>query len=336
MNFSQQFVKTYNRIRLASHILVVSHVNPDGDALSSTGAVLELLNNLGIKSSAFCSRKKGVTFNYLPHQDKIISDKEELPPLADFDLIIILDCGSLSRTDLSSEILELKKQDKRPYIIEFDHHPKVDDYSDLEIRDPEKSATAEIIYDFFRENKIAFNKNSANCILTGILTDTGNFLYPNSSEHNLEIASQMMSCGAQFPKIVNNILRNKNFLTVKLWGMAISNLRINKKYNIAYSVVTKEDLDELNKLGTEEEIEMYLHSDVFGDVAGFLGNLSDVKAIMLLREEDGKIKGSLRTSRPEMDISGLAKYLGGGGHSKASGFTVDGSIVKKGDGWEII
>lgn len=336
MDFSKQFVKTYNRIRLASYILVVSHVNPDGDALSSTGAFLELLNNLGIKSSSFCSRKKGITFNYLPHQDKIISNKEELPPLSDFDLIIILDCGSLSRTDLAQEILELKKQNKRPYIIEFDHHPKVDDYSDLEIRDPEKSATAEIIYDFFRENKIAFNKNSANCILTGILTDTGNFLYPNSSEHNLEIASQMMSCGAQFPKIVNNILRNKNFLTVKLWGMAINNLRVNKKYNIAYSVVTKEDLAELNKLGTPEEIEMYLNSDVFGDVAGFLGNLSDVKAIMLLREEDGKIKGSLRTSRPEMDISGLAKYLGGGGHPKASGFTVDGAIVKKGDSWEII
>ena len=336
MNFSQQFIKAYHKIKTANYVLVVSHVNPDGDALSSTGAFLELLNNLNIKSLAFCSRKKGVTYNYLPHQDKIISDKEELLPLSDFDLIIILDCGSLSRTDLGKEILELKKQVKRPYIIEFDHHPQVDNYSDLEIRDPDKSATAEIIYDFFKENKIAFNKNLANCILTGILTDTGNFLYPNSSQHNLEIASQMMSCGAQFPKIVNNILRNKNFLMVKLWGMAINNLRVNKKYNIAYSVVTEEDLFELNKLGTPEEIEMYLHSDVFGDVAGFLGNLSDVKAVMLLREEDGKIKGSLRTSRPEMDISGLARHLGGGGHSKASGFTIEGKIAKKDNGWEII
>jgi phosphoesterase RecJ-like protein len=336
MDFRQQFIKAYNKIKIAKRVLVIAHVNPDGDALSSTGAFLELLNILSIESVAFCSGKKDTTFDYLPHQIKIISDKKNLPALISFDLLIILDCGSLSRTDLTHEILELKKIDARPYIIEFDHHPKMDDYSDLEIRNPDKAATAEIIYDFFRENKIAFNKNSANCILTGILTDTGNFLYPNSSEHNLEIASQMMSCGAQFPKIVNNILRNKNFLVMKLWGMAMNNLRINKKYNIAYSVITQDDLTELNKLGTPEEIEHFLHSDVFGDITGFLGNLSDVKAIMLLREEGGKIKGSLRTARPEVDISGLAKHLGGGGHPKASGFSVDGRIVKKVDSWEII
>ena len=336
MDFSQQFITAYHKIKIASKILVISHINPDGDALSSTGAFLELLNNLNIPAVGFCAKKNDTTFDYLPHQSKIISHQTDLPALTSFDLILILDCGSLSRTDLASEILELKKLETRPYIIEFDHHPKMDDYSDLEIRNPDKAATAEIIYDFFKENKISFNKNLANCILTGILTDTGNFLYPNSSEHNLEIASQMMSCGAQFPKIVNNILRNKNFLVMKLWGMAMNNLRVNKKYNIAYSVITKDDLLELNKLGTTEEVDHFLHSDVFGDITGFLGNLSDVKAVMLLREEGGKIKGSLRTSKSEMDISGLAKYLGGGGHPKASGFTLDGSIIKQGDGWEIV
>lgn len=336
MDFRQQFVKAYNKIKTASRVLVISHINPDGDALSSTGAFLELLNNLEIEATGFCSRKKGVTFDYLPHQTRIISRREDLPALVSFDLIIVLDCGSLSRTDLATEILELKTLETSPYIIEFDHHPKIDDYSDLEIRNPDKAATTEIIYDFFKENKIGFNKNSANCILTGILTDTGNFLYPNSSEHNLEIASHMMAYGAQFPKIVNNILRNKNFLVMKLWGLAMNNLRVNKKYSLAYSVITKDDLVELNKLGSTEEIEHYLHSDVFGDIAGFLGNLSDVKATMLLREEGGKIKGSLRTSRPEMDISGLAKHLGGGGHPKASGFSIEGQILKEGNDWKII
>jgi len=336
MDFRQQFVKAYTKIKTANRVLVISHINPDGDALSSASVFLELLNNLEIEVVGFCPGKKDVTFDYLPHQTKIINHQTDLPDLVNFDLIVVLDCGSLSRTGLAEEILELKKLDIRPYIIEFDHHPKMDDYSDLEIRDPEKAATAEIIYDFFKENKIGFNKNSANCILTGILTDTGNFLYPNSSEHNLEIASHMMSCGAQFPKIVNNVLRNKNFLVMKLWGMAMNNLRVNKKYNIAYSVITKDDLLELNKLGTPEEVEHFLHSDVFGDITGFLGNLSDVQAVMLLREEDGKIKGSLRTSRPEMDISGLAKHLGGGGHPKASGFSMSGQILKKGDSWEIV
>lgn len=126
-------------------------------------------------------------------------------------------------------------------------------------------------------------------------------------------------------------------LTMKLWGLTMDNLKINHEYSLAYSVVTKKDIDDLLKLGTAEEIERYLNYDVYGDIAGFLSNLSEVQAIMLLREEEeGRIKGSLRTSRPDVDISELAKKLGGGGHPKASGFVVEGHIVKTANGWEIV
>ncbi len=333
MDFRSLFIKAYSKIKNAHKVLLIGHINPDGDALSSLGVFLEILENLNINSLAYCAGKKSDIFDYLPHSEKIINDKEAIGSLENFDLIITLDCGSLSRTDLTKEILALKLTKPQTYIIEFDHHPKIDDYADLEIREPQKAATAEIIYNFLKENKIVINKNIANCILTGILTDTGNFLYPITSDENIEIASKMMSLGAQFPKIINNTLRNKNLLTMKLWGMAIDNLRINTKYNIAYSVVTKEDL---MTLGSEKDLANYLNSEMFGDIAGFLGNLADVKAVMLLREDGGNIKGSIRTSQPDVDISGLARYLGGGGHPKASGFSVSGHIIKKGNSWEII
>ncbi len=337
MDYSIRYLQAYLKIKNASRLLIVGHINPDGDALSSVCAILELTKILNIKAEAYCQSKKGDSFNYLPHETQIISDKNKISPLTSYDVVLVLDCGSLSRTNLFEEINLAQNLVDRPFIIEIDHHPKIDDFADLEIRQPEKAATAEIIYNFLKENKINFNKNLANCILTGLLTDTGNFLYPNSSNLNIAIASEMLNYGAQFPKIINNTLRNQNLLSMKLWGLTLDNLTINNKYNIAYSVLTKESLDDLTKLGTPEEIEKYLNYDVYGDLAGFLSNLSDVRAVMLLREEEvGKIKGSLRTSRADVDISALAKQLGGGGHAKASGFVLSGHIIKTENGWQII
>jgi len=337
MDYRVSYHQAYLKIKNSRRLLIVGHLNPDGDALSSVCLFLELAEILKVKAEAYCQFKKGDTFNYLPHELEIISDKTKLSPLTDYDVILILDCGSLSRTNLAGEIKEVENSVDRPYIIEIDHHPKMDDYADLEIRQPDKAATVEIIYNILKENKFDFNKNLANCVLTGILTDTGNFLYPSSSNLNIAIAADMLTCGAQFPKIINNTLRNQNMLTMKLWGLTMDNLKINHEYSLAYSVITKDDIDNLLELGTAEEIERYLNYDVYGDIAGFLSNLSEVQAIMLLREEEkGKIKGSLRTSKPNVDISELAKKLGGGGHPKASGFVVEGHIVKTVDGWEIV
>ncbi len=337
MDYNLKYRQAYLKIKNSRKILIVSHVNPDGDAISSVCVFLELASMFNIEAVAYCHDKKVTTFSYLLNESKITSDKSNILPLTSYDVVIVLDCGSLSRTNLSKEINDVQQSVDRPYIIEFDHHPKMDDFADLEIRQPDKAATAEIIYNFLKENKINFNKNLANCILTGILTDTGNFLYSNASNINIAIASEMLNYGAQFPKIINNTLRNQNLLTMKLWGTTISNLRINEDYNLAYSVIAKEDIDNLLKLGTVEDIDRYLNYDVYGDIAGFLSTLSEVKAIMLLREEnEGRIKGSLRTSRSDVDISILAQKFGGGGHPKASGFVIEGHIIKTETGWKII
>jgi len=337
MDYNLRYRQAYLKIKNARKLLIVSHVNPDGDALSSVCIFLELAHLLNIEAEAYCHDKKVSAFSYLAHESKISSDKSKILPLTSYDVIVIVDCGSLSRTNLESEIKEVQNSVDRPYIIELDHHPKIDDFADLEIRQPEKAAAVEVIYNLLKENKVNFNKNIASAVLTGILTDTGNFLYSSSSNINIAIASEMLGYGAQLPKIINHTLRNQNLLTMKLWGLTMDNLRINETYNLAYSVITKDDIDNLLKLGTTEEIERYLNYDVYGDIAGFLSTLSEVQAIMLLREEEfGKIKGSLRTSRSDVDISGLAQKLGGGGHAKASGFVIAGHIIKNDSGWEIV
>lgn len=313
---------TYNKIRAAKNILLVTHNKPDGDALASICAMLEICSIEKKRATAFCVDQAPQQFAFLPHVEKIVFDRSDFN-FFDFDLIIALDCGQLSRTGLTSEI---SNRDSGQFMIEIDHHPKVKDYADLEVRDPYGSSTAEIIYRLLRANDIRVNKNLANCILTGILTDTGNLLYESTSNQTIQIASEMITRGARFPKIVDNTWRNKSLDAMKVWGEAMKNLVINEKYQVAFSVLTRDMIEGKNV--SDEELE---------GLSGFLNNLYGIKALLLLREEKDakKIKGSLRTADPQVNVSTLARHLGGGGHIRASGFMLDGQLVKEKGIWRI-
>jgi len=329
---SNRCQEAYKKIKGASNILLVAHERPDGDAVSCLGAMIDLCEQSGKNYLAFCSGAPINQYSFLPHIEKVIFQPDYFgAPLSvvtaksdfkNFDLIIIFDCGSLARTGLAKKI---RGRTESQFVIEFDHHPKNDEFSNLEIRNPEAVAATEILYYFFKVNKIKISKNIANCILTGILTDTGNFLYPLTSCEAVGIASEMLVHGANFQHIIKNIIHNKSLAGMKLWGLALSNLRINKKYNFAFSVLT---LEEIDQFGANE--------DIFDSISGFLSNLYGVKGVMFLREEkDGRLKGSLRSAHPTIDVSKLAGMLGGGGHVKASGFVLDGKIEKAGEGWRI-
>ncbi len=317
-----KYIEAYKKINSAKKILLVTHNRPDGDALSSVSIIAEYLTSIKKDWSAYCFNKPPFQFYFLPHVKNIIYNKADIK-FQDFDLIIASDCGSLGRTKLVDEIKNRKKYQS---VIEFDHHPKIDNYADIEIRNDTSSSTGEILYYFFKYNNLKINKNIANGILTGILTDTGNFLFPSTTENTINIASEMMMHGAKFPMIIENTWRNKSIEAMKIWGTALNNLKINKKYNFAYSVLTIEDTK--NKNATDEELE---------GIPEFLSNLYGVKGLVLLREqEDGKIKGSLRTSKNGINVSKIAKTLSGGGHKKASGFSITGKLKKHKNGWEIV
>ncbi len=318
----EKYKEAYKTIKKAKKILLVTHNQPDGDALSSISILGEFLTSINKDWSAYCFDKPPFQFNFLAHIDKIIYERSKIN-FSDFDLIIASDCGSLGRTMLVDEV---KNKKNYQTIIEFDHHPKIDDYADIEIRNDTSSSTAEILYYFFKYNNLKINKNIANGILTGILTDTGNFLFPSTTEDTINIASEMMMHGAKFPTIIENTWRNKSIEAMKIWGTALNNLKINKKYNFAYSVLTLEDTK--NKNTTDEELE---------GIPEFLSNLYGVKGLVLLREQEGgKIKGSLRTSKKGINVSKIAKKLSGGGHKKASGFSINGKLKKLKNGWEVV
>jgi len=314
---NSNYLKAYSLIKQANNILVVTHDQPDGDALASVCTLAELLQLLTKQYIIFCHDQPYHQFNFLPNIEKF---KNQLDAFA-FDLIIVLDCGSLARTKLTEQI---KNRNKNQLVIEFDHHPKTENFSDLEIRNPLAASTTEILYNFLKVNKIKINKAMATCILTGIVTDTFNFLYSATSSATVEIASEMLALGARLPQIMENTWRNKSIATMKTWGKALSNLQINPKYNFAVTVLSSADIE--SEVSDEE----------LDGMAGFLSNLHNVKGILLLRQQkDNLIKGSLRTAQANIDVSKLALLLGGGGHAKASGFTTEGRLEKTDNGWKI-
>lgn len=320
MNHNFLHTKILARIKTAKNILLVAHERPDGDALGSICAMMDFLLSQDKKFTAYCFDAPPINFNYLPHLEKIVSDKTKINFL-DFDLVIVFDCGDLTRTKLTDEI---RTRARSQYVINIDHHSKTDDFADLEIKNDRAASTTEIVYDFFHLNKLPINKNVADCLLTGISVDTNNFLYQSTTDRTINISSEMLAQGASLPKIMEKTMRNHRLKSLKLWGAAMSGLEINKKYNLAVTALSKEDL-----AGAADE-------DMDG-ISNYLGNLQGVAGVISLFErEGGIIKGSIRSSHPTVDISLLAGRFGGGGHAKAAGFVIQGQLKRNGGKWEII
>lgn len=308
----------------AKKILLITHLNPDGDGIASLSSLLNWLQSINKDAQGFCLHKPPATFDYLPGIEMIrYGELSNLShQIKDYDLFVILDCGSLSRTGIASEI---SARDPGQKVIEIDHHPKIDDYADIELRDPAAAATAELVYHFYKANSIRITKSMAMCLLTGIMTDTANFFFPSTSTTTVSIAADLVMHGARLPQITESTLRNKSLNGLKLWGQIMANIQINQRYNFAVTV-----------LPHEERQKNQVSKDELDGISGFLSNLYGVKGVLFLQEEpDGSIRGNLRTASPLIDVSKLARVLGGGGHAKAAGFSIKGRLSRKDESWQV-
>ncbi len=311
----------YQKIIAANNILLVTHYNPDGDALSSLSVFIDLMISFGKDYQAYCRSIIDKAWDYLPHMEKIT---HEINPAdwSQFDLIISLDCGSVERTGIADLILQ---RNEEQLFIEIDHHPKVESVSNLEYRHPDASATAELVYNFCDFNQIKITPDMASSILTGLAADTGGFIYPSTTRSAIGIAAAMLWRGARLPAVIKQTFQGQSLSSMKIWGLAMSRLVVNPKYQVAYTVLTQQDYQDLN--ATEAMTD---------ELAGWLACLDGVKAVLFLKEsKPGLIKGSWRSADNSIDVGKLSRIMGGGGHSKAAGFALGGEIIKTEIGWQI-
>jgi len=314
--------KIHKELLKAENILIISHKNPDGDTLSSACALMQYLRTVNKNHTAFCATPLNKNLAFLPHLEYFVMDPEIFQKHY-FDVVVVFDSGDLLYAGVENH---LKNLEYSPIIINIDHHATNQFYGHHNLVIADAASTTEVLYRFFQVNDIEIDKHLATCLLTGIVTDTGHFTNPSTSASSLKIASRLMSAGANLRLIQGWTMKNKTLEGLRLWGQVFSRLQKNEQYDIATAVITKEDLAN-NKI-EEEEIE---------GLANFLNNLSGAKIIMLLKEKDnGVIKGSLRTTDPEADVSKIAQLFGGGGHAKAAGFSIKGQLQEKEGVWQVV
>jgi len=314
--------KIHEEINKADNILIISHKNPDGDTLSSACALMQHLRNIGKNHTAFCATSINQNLAFLPHIEYFITDPVIFKRQS-FDVIIVVDSGDLRYAGVSEHINNLEYS---PIIINIDHHATNTNFGHHNLVLNTAASTTEVLYRFFQINEILIDKHIATCLLTGLVTDTSNFSNPATSAEAMKIGSRLLSSGANLKLIQGWTFKNKSLDALRLWGKVLSRLYINETHNIATAVIIPEDLIDA-KIG-DEEIE---------GIANFLCNLTGAKIIMLLKDKgNGIVKGSLRTTDDNTDVSKIAKAFGGGGHIKAAGFSINGTLKEKDGNWAII
>jgi phosphoesterase RecJ-like protein len=173
---------------------------------------------------------------------------------------------------------------------------------------------------------ISLNKEIATCLLTGIFTDTGSFMHDSTTPAILKMAAKLMTKGARLSHIAHETYQKKDLPCLCIWGKALSRIMVSDKTGAAVSVITPEDMQECRA-----------ELDDLSGVVNLLNALPQAQFALLLAEyEPGKIKGSLRSEpHKNIDVSKLAKFLGGGGHKLASGFEVEGHLVEEEGMWRV-
>ncbi|MFH1112083.1 MAG: bifunctional oligoribonuclease/PAP phosphatase NrnA [Patescibacteria group bacterium] len=313
--------KLQSALALAQKILITSHKNC-GDATGSVIAAMLALKALGKEATMFLPAPVPATFRFLPFSEFILHDSETIN-LEDYDLLFCVDAAEVAMTGLADK-WQARSIDL--VTINLDHHHTNPSYGDINIVYKQASATAIILYDWFKQAEFPITREMATCLLTGILTDTGSFSNPGTTAESLQAAAEMLLKGARVNKIFEQIIRNKSINDLKLWGRALERLHVNDELGLVTTVITQQDMDELDVDGEALE-----------GIANFLNDLSGFKATLVLKEQnDGTIKGSLRTTRDDVDVAELAKLFGGGGHQKAAGFSIAGKLKQTDKGWEIV
>ncbi|REE94464.1 phosphoesterase RecJ-like protein [Paenibacillus taihuensis] len=292
-------------IRGGNRFLVVSHVQPDGDAISSTIVVGWLLEQLGKQAVLMNEGKVPVRLQFMDRSASIIN-YSTMQPTEKFDRIIAIDCADFRRIGLVSSLFTEDAQ-----LLNIDHHPTNDAFGAANLIRVDAAATVEILYDLIEYGAVPLDKEVATAIYTGLLTDTGGFRYSNTTPRVMHIASRMLEQGAPAHFIANLLLEMMTKAQLLILQRGLSRLLFSEDNKIASLYVTHADMAETGAVGDDLE-----------GLVNYALNVEGVEVGILLKEtENGEVKVSMR-SAGKVDVSAIAQSFGGGGHVRAAGCRV--------------
>lgn len=290
----------------AGTIAIIGHVRPDGDCVGSCLAACNYITKqYPEKTVDVYLEMPPVKFSYLKQFDRISQDADTGKQ---YDLCICLDSGDRERLGKNVVYLDTAKSS-----ICIDHHITNQGYAQENFVNADASAACEFLYDFLDEEKIS--REVAECIYTGILHDTNVFKNSNTTERTMQVAGAMMAKGINFSRIIDESFYRKTYVQNQIMGRAVLESVLFLDGKCIFSVVRKQDMD--------------FYGVAASDLDGIVDQLRITEgvevAIFLHEIENHVYKVSMRSNNI-VNVSKIAAFFGGGGHVRAAGCTMSGSV----------
>lgn len=291
------YQEAWQTMLAAEHIVLVSHVYPDGDTLGSTLALYAALLEAGKKVTHYNHTiSLPQTYDFLPGFSKI---KNSLPK--HFDVVVSCDCSTFGR---------LKIPQGEYTLINIDHHITNTYFGEHNLVVDRFTSAGMVVYELLKANNVAISKACAICLYTAIADDTGFFLYGDIDELTFNIVAQLVKCGANPKEIASKVKRREPLSKIRLYAYILTHFELHENGTIATVIIDKEALLATGASRNDTK-----------NIINILRTMVNVTiAMMILEENEGGYKISLRSK--DINISQIALEYNGGGHKTAAGFEV--------------
>ena len=296
-------------LRARERFLLTAHEGPDGDALGSLLGMHQVLTQLGKDSVMFLAAKEfplPIEYRFLPLEEVF---HEPPADMAD-RTVVFLDCGNIDRMPV--DFLTAGGN----ALINIDHHHDNTRFGDFNLVDVEASCTAEIVYDLALSLGARITRSIAAALYVGLITDTGKFMYENTSAHTHRVAAALIEAGVDVDDTYRRLYENVPLEKLRLIARALEGIRRYSDDRLVVSYITAADYE---ATGAGEEM-----------TEGIIDNLRSIegtKVAAVIRDLGNRgraaRKVSLRSSEGDVDVSAIARKHGGGGHKRAAGFSTD-------------
>ena len=294
-------------LREAGSVCICCHVNPDGDTVGSALAMRLILEGMGKHVRVFCQDKIPDHLAFLSGAGEVLRPEEDTGKYDLFLAVDVSDTGRLGSCDL------LRK--RCTHSAQIDHHGTNPGYTEVNSVDGEASATCCLIREQMKVLHVPMTKEIAECLYVGVSTDTGNFSFDCTNSEAFRVMSDLMDTGFRLAELNMILFREKSKPQLRLLGKAISGMRFEADGQIAVMTLTQKDFRECGALSE--------HADTLVNYA--LESQGTRMALLARENDDGMIKLSLRARAP-LTVDDVAAGLGGGGHARAAGISMEGSL----------
>lgn len=299
-------------IERAQRIALLAHERPDGDCLGAALGFAHILRQLGKTCVPACADPAPRSFTFLPGVETLqttLGDEQ-------FDLVIALDAGELTR--YGALYANHKTFLDQASIINIDHHVSSSGCGQVNIIDPDAASTTELLVLFQQQVRLPLTKDAAICLLTGLITDTGSFQYTNTTARTMRVGAALIEAGADAETIVKPIFRTNPLAQERFRAAAINNAQTSIDGRLIWSYANDHIMKQTGA-----------SSDMDTNASGMLRDIEGVRVAAFFTNygNPAQTRVSLRSSAP-YDVAAICVRLGGGGHARAAGATIEKPMLE--------